>query len=722
MKNICWLLVLWFLTVGSLRAQKEITVEDFTLKNTFAQRSVRGVNWMNEGKFYTSLESNKIIQYDITTGQAVATLFDGNESNPKIAVDGYSFSSDEKKILILTDRASIYRRSFTAEYYVFDRTTKTLNKLSPNGKQSYATFSPDGTQVAFVRSNNLYVVNLADRSETSVTRDGKFNEIINGTTDWVYEEEFGFVEGFYWSPDSKKLAYYRFDETAVKEYNMQVWNDKLYPTDYRFKYPKAGEANASVEIFLYDLGSKQKVKASVGEEKDIYIPRVCWTADPNILSVRKMNRLQNTLEIIHVNATTGTSNTVLTEKSDTYIDLSFTDDLTYLKDGKHFIHASESSGFKHLYLYTMLGKRIGAITSGNFEVAKFVGADEKAKTVYYTSTEVSPLERHLYAISFDGKRKTKLTQAAGIHTINMSSDFQFYMDTYSSASQPVMVSLFKTRGNSLVKHLEKNEGLAKVLADYGFVDKEFFTFKTVDGQSLDGFMLKPANFDASRQYPVLVYQYSGPGSQNVNNSFGGGHFFFHQMLTQKGYIVAVIDTRGTGARGEAFKKLTYKQLGKYELEDHIAGAKFLAGLDYIDDSRIGIWGWSYGGYMTSLAMTKGDGIFKLGIAVAPVTNWRFYDTIYTERYLQTPQLNPSGYDDNSPSTYAHALQGNFLLIHGTGDDNVHFQNSVVLQSALIDAGKKFDSFYYPDKHHGIQGGKARYHLYTLMLDYVLENL
>ncbi len=702
-------------------AQKQITVEDFTTKNTFPQKTVRGINWMKDGKFYSTLENNKVVKYNITTGQPVATLVDGSTLNPKIDIQDYSFSGDEKKLLLTTDFQNIYRRSFTANYFIYDLASKSVKPLSANGKQSYAAFSADGSKVAFVRENNLFYVTLSDMKEVQVTDDGKFNHIINGTTDWVYEEEFSFIDGFYWSPDGKKLAYYRFDESAVREYNLQRWGKTLYPTDYRFKYPKAGEANSTVEIWIYNLDSKQKVKADIGTEKDIYIPRVKWTADANLLSIRKLNRLQNNLDILHINASTGASNVVLNEKSETFIDLEFTDDLIYLADGKQFIYTTERDGYKHLYLYGVDGKLVKQITQGSFEVSQLIGLDEKTKTLYYTSTEVSPLERHFYSITLSGK-KTKLSQAAGIHTINMSGDFQFYIDYHTSAAHPTVVSLFKTKGNALQKVLEDNGTLAKLLDDYDFAAKEFFSFKTVDGTDLNGYMLKPKNFDASKQYPVLVYQYSGPGSQNVNNLWGGSHFFFHQMLTQKGYIVAVIDSRGTGGRGEHFKKLTYKQLGKYELEDHIAGAKFLSTLGYIDDSRIGIWGWSYGGYMSSLAMTKGAGTFKMGIAVAPVTNWRFYDTIYTERYLQTPQLNASGYDDNSPSTYANKLQGNFLLIHGTGDDNVHFQNSVVLQDALINAGKQFTSFYYPDKHHGIQGAQTKYPLYTMMLNYVQENL
>jgi len=703
------------------QAPKEITVDDFTTRPTFSQKSVTGINWMNDGKFYSTLEGNKVIKYNITTGQAVETLVDGATLSPTVVIEDYSFSDDEKKMLLVSHQESIYRRSFTADYYVYDLASRTLQPVSTKGRQSYVTFSPDGSHVAFVRTNNLFMVDLKTMEEEQITTDGKFNAIINGTTDWVYEEEFGFVVGFYWSPDGKKIAYHKFDESAVKEYNMQLWSKQLYPKDYRFKYPKAGETNSTVEVWVYDLASKKHVKMNTGTEKDIYLPKVMWTRDANTVSIRKLNRLQNSMEILHANATTGVARTVLHERSETYVDAE--NELTYyLNDGKQFIQSSESGGYRHLYLYSVEGTLVRQITTGSYEVSRFIGLNEKDRVLYYTSTEDSPLERHLYSVSLDGKRKSKLSKTAGTHTINMSTDYQFYIDTYNSAANPSVVSLYRVKGNSLLKVLEKNEALAKTAADYGFVPKEFFSFKAVDGAQLDGFMLKPKNFDSSKQYPVLVYQYSGPGSQNVLNTWAGSHYYFHQMLTQKGYIVAVIDNRGTGGHGEKFKKMTYKQLGKYELEDHIAGAKFLATLDYVDDSRIGIWGWSYGGYISSLAMTKGAGTFKMGIAVAPVTNWRFYDTVYTERYLQTPQLNASGYDDNSPSTHAANLKGNFLLIHGTGDDNVHFQNAIVLEDALVNSGKQFRSFYYPDKHHGIQGGKTRHHLYTQMLNYILESL
>jgi len=719
MKKLSFIFLLAFSV--TVCAQKQITIEDFTTKNTFNQKSVGGINWMKDGKFYSTLESNKIVKYDITTGKAVETIFDGTVQNPKVDVRSYSFSEDEKKVLLLTNYEGIYRRSFRADYFVYDIPTKAIHKLSEKGKQSYAVLSADNSKIAFVRDNNIFYVNLADWSEIQLTDDGKFNSIINGTTDWVHEEELGFVQAFQWSPDGKKLAYYRFDESNVKEYTLQKWNKgQLYPELYTYKYPKAGEANSTVEIWFYDVASKQKVKADIGAEKDIYIPRINWTKDANTLSIRRLNRLQNKLDILHANATTGESKTILTETNDAYVDIAYCGDLTYLNDGKHFIHSSEKSGYKHLYLYTIEGKLVRQITTGDWEVVQFLGLDEKAKVLYYLSTEGNYLDRQLYSITLDGKKKTKLSKEAGTHSINASRDFQFYIDSYSDLNKPLQVNLYKMKGNALVKVLENNDALKATLKEYDFVPKEFFTFKAADGiTSLNGVMMKPKNFDASKKYPVFVYQYSGPRASSVRNSFSTDGWY--QMLAQKGYIVAVIDTRGTGYRGEKFTKQTYKQLGKYELEDLLAGGKHLGSLAYVDENRLGIYGWSYGGYMASLCMTKGAGVYKLGIAGAPVTNWRFYDNIYTERFLQRPQDNPTGYDENSPTTYADKLQGNFLLIHGTGDDNVHFQNSAVLEDALVLANKQFRSFYYPDEPHGVRG-KKRVHLMTMMTEFIVENL
>jgi dipeptidyl-peptidase-4 len=704
---------------GQLIAQKQITVEDFTSNNIFTVKTVKGIRWMNDGRFYSALEENAIVKYDVTTGSKVETILDGNATEPNITISDYTFSEDEQQILLLTDKQLIYRRSYTAIYFVYSLSDKSMSKLA-TGRQAYGTFSPDGSKVAFTRDNNLYYVSLNDMQEVQVTKDGKYNHTINGSTDWVYEEELSLTKAFYWSPDSRRLAFYRFDETNVREYNMQVWHEgQLYPEDRRYKYPKAGEVNSIVEIKIFTLDNKNITSVDIGPETDIYIPRVEWTQNPEVLSVRRLNRHQNKMEVLHALASTGATSLILTDKSDTYVDV---ETHIYLNDGKHILTTSEQSGFKHIYLYTIAGKLVKQVTTGNWDVASFVGVDQKSKRqkLYFTSFEESPLEQYFYSMDLSGKNKQKLSVDIGVNRVNISKDYKYYLNYNSSSTSVNKVELFQTKGNKLINVLKDNGELKLKVREYGFVDKEFFTFNTIDGTSLNGYMLKPSGFQENNKYPVLMYQYSGPGSQSVSNSWGSRTW--HQLLVQKGYIIVVIDGRGTGGRGAEFKKQTYKQLGKLEVEDQIAGAKYLAKLPYVDGARIGIWGWSYGGYMSSLAILRGNDVFSTAIAVAPVTSWRYYDTIYTERFLQTPQENPEGYDENSPATYAANLKGKFLLIHGTGDDNVHFQNSVALEDALIAAGKQFTSFYYPDRAHGIRSRNAQVHLYTMMTEYILNNL
>lgn len=702
--------------------KKQLAVEDIFARPTFFAKSVYDVNWMKNGRFYTSLTqaasgSPAVVKYDVTTGKAVETLFDGAQL-PEM--DGYELSPNEDKLLINTATEPIYRHSSRSACYIYDLKTKQLSPLSAGGKQSNANFSPDGSRVAFTRDNNLFIKDLQANSEKAITTNGKLNSIINGSTDWVYEEEFAFTRAFAWNADGKKIAYYTFDETAVPEYNMQVWGE-LYPVDYRYKYPKAGEKNSMVTLSVYDLDKNAAVKVDIGTETDIYIPRINWTKNPNLLSVRRMNRLQNRLDILHADAETGKTSVVLTETSPAYVDLELTDNLTYLADGKHFVHASERSGFKHLYLYDMNGKLIRALTKGEWEVADFQGIDEKKKLIYFTSTEASPLERQLYSVSMDGKSKSRLSTAKGTHDINFSPDFSYYLDTYSDANTPLSVGLYTAPAGKLVKMLETNDDLKKRLQEYSLTKKEFFQFSTPDKTTLNGFLMKPADFDANKKYPVFMYVYGGPGNQQVSDAWSGSNYMWFQLLTQKGYIVACVDNRGTGGRGTAFRQTTYANLGKYEVQDQIEVAKYLGAQPYVDKTRIGIHGWSYGGYMAALCMTVGADYFKAGISGAPVTTWRFYDTIYTERYLKRPQENAEGYDANSPVTHAAKLKGKFLLIHGTGDDNVHFQNSITLQQELINNGKQFDTFVYPNQAHGVRG-KSRLHLYHLMTDFIVKNL
>jgi len=728
--NLLAAVLLCFAFVAQAQQKKELSLEDIYRKGTFAAKSVYGVNWMNDGRYYSSQvadEQNRvqdIVKYDVTTGQPVSTIIEGESlipqgSNQPIQFDDYTFSSDEQKVLFATGTEQIYRRSSKADYYIYDLKTKQLRKLSNGGKQLYASFSPDAKRVAFARDNNMFVVDLSNMQETQITTDGKFNSIINGYSDWVYEEEFEFAKGFHWSPDGKKIAFYTFDETNVPEFNMQMWGE-LYPKDYRFKYPKAGEANSKVSVSVYDVSSGKIVKMDTGKEADVYIPRMKWTNDANLLSIQKMNRLQNTLELLHANATTGKATVVLKETDKAYIDV--TNDLTYLKDGKHFIHSSEKDGFNHLYLYNMNGKLVRRITDGNWEVSSFVGFDEKNDRLYYLSTEVSPLDRHLYSISSKGRNKQRLTEKAGTHTINMSPDFTYYLDYHTAANTPLTVSLHTAKNGKLIKVLEDNQALRERLAQYKLGKQEFFTMNTPDGTKLNGWMIKPADFDPNKKYPVLMFVYGGPGSQTVTNSWGGSNYMWHQLLADKGVIVVSVDNRGTGARGADFKKLTYANLGKYETQDQVEAARWLGKQPYVDKDRIGIWGHSFGGYMALLGLTKGEGVFRAGISVAPVTNWRFYDSIYTERFLKTPQENAAGYDDNSPLFFADKLEGDLLLIHGTGDDNVHFQNAVAMQDALVSANKQFESFYYPNRNHSVGGGITNLHRFKMMTDFLERKL
>ncbi len=727
-KTVKFLFLIILIAQGStLSAQKKnITLEDIWAKGTFHSQSVQNINWMKDGAFYTASENGKIVKHQVTDGAAVETLFDqavGVENlGKKLEMEDYALSSDEQKILISAEGEPIYRRSSKEENYVYDLKTKKIAQLSKGGKQMFATFSPDGSKVAFVRLNNLYMVDLATMTEKQITTDGKWNHIINGACDWVYEEEFSFAKAFQWSPDSKKIAFYTFDETKVPEYNMQTWG-KLYPTDYKYKYPKAGEPNSIVTISIFNLTDSKTTKVDIGKETDQYIPRIRWTNDANVLSLNRLNRLQNKMEILHADANTGKTSVILTEESKTYVDVeNFADDVYYLADNKSFVMSSEKDGFKHLYQYDMTGKLIRQITTGNWEVADFYGIDEKSKTLYFTSMEMSNIERQLFSISLDGKMKNQLTTEKGMNSANFSKDFKYYILQNSTANTPLKVSLHKAPTGQLVKVLEDNAALSKKMEEYNIAPKEFMTIKTSENVELNAWMIKPTDFDPKKKYPVFMFLYGGPGSQQVLNQFDGSNFMWFQHLAQKGYIVACVDNRGTGGKGADFKKSTYLNLGKLEVKDQIEAAKYWGSLPYVDKGRIGIFGWSYGGYMSSNCLFQGADYFKAAIAVAPVTNWRFYDTIYTERFQRTPQENATGYDENSPVTHASKLKGNFLLVHGTGDDNVHFQNSISLEDALIKANKQFQSFYYPNRNHGIYGGVTRLHLYTMMTGFLEKNL
>ncbi len=703
---------------------EEISLEKIIREGYFRPSGITRGRSMQDGLRYTLISNRTDLNVHMyETGEFVETLFSTtglltDDQDRPLAIGSYQFGPDEKYLLIGVRQQQIYRRSSKAQHYLYSIADKTIEPLSEGTYQQIPEFSPDGKKVAFVRDNNLFIKEIAGGKEWAVTTDGIYNEIINGTTDWVYEEEFGFVKGFYWSPDSRRIAYYRFDETHVKEFVMMLYGS-LYPREYRFKYPKAGEQNAHVNIYVYDLESANSRLMDTGEEKDQYIPRIGWTSNPEKLAIQVLNRHQNKLNILLGDALSGETDLLYTETNKYYIDI--TDDLTFLADGRHFIISSEKSGFNHLYLYDMRGREVRALTSGNWDVQRFLGVDESKGLVYYLAREESPMTNHLYSVRLNGRGKTRLSRGHGTHNPAFSNGFRFFINEFSTFSMPPIFSLHKADGG-LIKVLEDNSSLNVKLRDHGFVEPEWFSFITSDGVSLNGWMLKPHDFDPGKKYPVFMYVYGGPGSQTVIERYNASNGPWFQMLAQMGFLVVSVDNRGTGGRGEEFKKMTYMQLGKYETIDQIEAAKYLGTLGFVDSSRIGIYGWSYGGYMNSLCISLGADVFAAAIAGAPVTSWRYYDTIYTERYMRTPQENPSGYDDNSPITHAGAIRGAYLLIHGSADDNVHYQNTIEMADALIKAGVQFDLMIYPNHNHGISTPNARLHMYRMMNDFLLKNL
>jgi len=711
--------ILLISTTLSGQETKSITLEDAFQSRTFMAEGLSGLRSMNDGVHYTVQNGATIDKFSYKTGEQVKTLFDAANFKEISAFSGYHFNDPETKILIETGVESIYRHSYTATYYVFDMRSESLSPVSVQGKQQLGTFSPDGSQVAFVRDNNLYIRDLSEKEEKQITFDGVRNEIINGAPDWVYEEEFGFSQGFYWSPDGKKIAFYRFDERRVQEFHMTMFGE-LYPESYKFKYPKAGEFNSLVSIHVYNQETGKTSTMDMGRETDQYIPRIKWTRNPEVLSIMRLNRLQNQLDILHVNAESGNSSLVYSETNQYYISEVSDNTITYLSDNESFILNSEKDGYFHLYYYNFNSGELRPITTGDYDIASFMGYDEKQQRLYYSSYEESSIQRHVYSIKLDGTKKLKLSKQPGTNRATFSSTFKYYILNNSSANTPPYITLHNQKGK-LVRVLKDNEKLKETMKDYGYAKTEFLTVPTASGQELNAWMIKPSDFDPGKEYPLFMYVYGGPESQNVSDSWGRRGAWF-QMLVQQGYVVACVDNRGTNGRGEAFLKSTYMKLGELETIDQVEAAQWFGALDYIDEERMGIFGWSYGGYMTSLCMTKGKGTFKMGIAVAPVTTWRYYDTVYTERFMRTPKENPEGYDENSPINFADGLQGKFLLIHGSGDDNVHYQNSMDFVEALVQANKQFEMQIYPNKNHGIYGGNTSMHLYTRMTDFILENL
>lgn len=712
------------LFVFTATSQKTSFSLDQIWDGSFRTQGLSALHSMNNGQQYSVLNfdratrSTSIDLYDYKTLSKVKTIASSKTMDAIPYFSNYIFSEDERKVILETNTEPIYRHSVLGHYYVYDVNSESLEMISEDKIQE-PTFSPDGTKVAYGLNNNVFIKDLLSGITKQITFDGEKNKIINGITDWVYEEEFAFVRAFEWNASSDTIAFIRFDETQVPEFSMDIYGTDLYQTQEVFKYPKAGEKNAIVSLHFYDLNSENTSTVSLSKKyQDFYIPRIKWTNDPNILSAQFLNRHQNTLDLWMINPGSNQSNLVLSEHDEAYVDV--TDNLTFLQDNS-FIWTSEKDGFNHIYHYSKEGKLITQITKGDWEVTNYYGYNESAHSIYYQSVENGSTNRDVYSIRLNGKRKKRLSLAEGTSDASFSADFTYFIKTYSNASTPPKYTLNDSKTGRLLKNIKDNSALLKTLSNYKFSNKEFSTIN-VNGNDLNMWMLKPADFEASKTYPLLMFQYSGPGSQKVANSWFTARDYWHQYLAQQGYIVVCVDGRGTGFKGADFKKITYLNLVKYETEDQIQAAKQISELPYIDASRIGIWGWSFGGHMSTNCLLKGNDVFKMAIAVAPVTSWRFYDTIYTERFMRTPQENPSGYDDNSPFNYPELLKGDYLLVHGSGDDNVHVQHTMRMVEALIQADKQFDWAIYPDKNHGIYGGNTTKHLYTKMTNFLHEKL
>ena len=718
------LLFFCFLATLLTSAQtKKISLEEIW-NGTFKTERMDALHSMKNGQQYSVLDFDRnsgitaIDVYDYKTLKKVKTLVSSDGLEAITYFTDYTFSEDESQILLATDITPVFRRSTLGKYYVYTIKSKALTLVAEEKIQE-PTFSPDGTKIAYGYGNNLFFKDLNSGETTQITFDGEKNKIINGITDWVYEEEFTFVRAFQWNSDSNKIAFIRFDETLVPQFSMDVYGEDLYPTQEVFKYPKAGEVNALVSLHLYNLKTDTVSELKVNKDyNDFYIPRIKWTNNPDVLSAQYLNRHQNELDLWLINTDNKSAKLTLKERDKAYVDV--TDDLTFLEDNS-FIWESEKDGNNHLYHYAMSGKLINQITKGNWQVTNYYGYDAKHNKLFYQSTEKKSINRAVYSIKLNGRDKELLSKKEGINSASFSADLSYFINTFSNTKTPPTYTLNNAKSGELINSIKDNDKLLQILATYNISEKEFSTIR-INGNDLNMWMIKPANFDASKKYPLFMYQYSGPGSQSVSNSWGGTNDYWYQLLAQQGYIIACVDGRGTGFKGADFKRVTQKELGKYEVEDQIDAAKKLGELPYIDASRIGIWGWSYGGFMSSYALFKGNDVFKMAIAVAPVTSWRFYDSVYTEKFMTTPQENPSGYDDNSPINHVEKLKGNFLLIHGSSDDNVHVQNTMRMVEALVKANKQFEWMIYPDKNHSISGGNTRLHLYTKMTNYIKQNL
>ncbi len=690
---------------------QEITL-DKIYSGQYRGRGISGISSLSDGEHYAVIEGNAIVKYSYVNTHKIGNIVDGKYYN-------YEFSNDESKILLLTESLPIYRHSFLGKYQVKD--LKSGREVLINGGKliQEPRFSPDASKVAFVEGNNLFYQDLETGKIAQITTDGEKNHILNGISDWVYEEEFGHSRQYEWTKNSDAIVFVKSDETAVREVNLPIYQGNLYPEEMKFKYPKAGEENSKVSAFMYQLSNKKLSKIDLSAFKGYYIINVVPTQKYDEIVLITSERNQNAMDILKVNTKTGKTTKLFTEIDEKWID---TDKniIEFLEDNS-FIWASERDGYRHLYWYNENGKLKKQITKGNWEVVEYYGFNPKTKEVFIQTTQNGSINKVISKVNINTGKSLIISEKEGNNIANFSKNYRYFIETSSAVDKPYTYTL-KDKDGILIKDLQNNKEQYKRLERDNFVAKEFFTIPNAVGDSMNAWIIKPKNFDKMKKYPVLMYQYSGPGSQSVENSWDNGNALWFNMLAQKGYLVVCVDGRGTGFRGAKYKKATYKNLGKYEIEDQITAAKWLGNQPYVDANRIGIFGWSFGGYMTSLALTKGADTFKLGIAVAPVTNWRYYDSIYTERFMGTPQENPSGYDDNSPTNFAHLLKGKLYIIHGTADDNVHFQNAMEFSEALIQHKKQFDFMAYPDKNHGIYGGNTRQHLYELMTNYILKNL
>lgn len=732
MKSLFALLTLLFLSLG-IQAQK-VTLQDVA-QGTYRAQNIYGLKPMLDGEHYTQISSDhkRIVKYSFKTGKEVEAIFDvtkARDCNFK-TFDDYILSPDEKLILIQTETKPIYRHSFTAVYYIYNVKNNTLEPLSNNGPQQVPLFSPDGNQIAFVRNNNIFLVKLLfGNSESQVTKDGEYNKVLNGIPDWVYEEEFSFNRAFDFSADSKMIAYIRFNESQVPMFSFPWYKGMApakedyttYPGKYEYKYPKAGETNSTVTVHTYDIKSHVTRQMDLPLDKDGYIPRIKFTSDPEKLAIMTLNRHQNRFDLYLANPRSATCKVAIRDEAEQYIKEQEYGSIAFYPN--HIVLMSERDGYNHLYLYTIAGNLVRQITKGNFEVTDFLGYDEANGTTYYASNEGSPLRTAIYKIDSKGK-KTKLSTKEGTNNALFSKNFAYFINTYSSKDTPTEITLNDSKGRELVTLLD-NKQLKSQLTHLNMPTKEFFTFKTSQGVELNGWMMKPANFDPNKKYPVIMHQYSGPGSQQVLDKWGIGSFgdggMFEAYMCDKGYIMVCVDGRGTGGRGAAFEKCTYLFLGVKESEDQVETARYLGTLPYVDGSRIGIWGWSFGGYNTLMSMSDGSGAFKAGVAIAAPSDWRFYDTVYTERFMRTPKENGDGYNAGSAISRASKLQGKLLLIHGTADDNVHYQNAAEYSEALVQANKQFDMQVYTNRNHSIFGGNTRNHLMNRVANFFLENL